>query len=174
MANPDFSLKNGYIIIGDSISAPRNSWANRLRDFLAGVPVMIDAMSGRYITRYVFPSDLSNLYPVGDYGTVIYFLGMNDMIQGESLFEVETRLRTHFASIVAAGFDLKVVNIPGCVLMSEQSITYRNLIRAVALDYVNEAHDASAVWDSTRLFDNVHPDDSLQQDIFKWVRDTVL
>lgn len=167
MANPTFS-KDGFIVIGDSITAPRNSWANKMRDRTPDKSVMLDAMSGRFITRYMIPSDWSTLYSLGDYGTVVYFLGMNDLIQGEAFPEIETRLRSQLSAIKATGFMLRFVLLPGCAAMAQKSAQYRLLIRNIALDYADTLHDSAEIWDSNRLFDGVHPDESLQADIADW------
>ena len=138
-------------VIGDSITASKTSWANRLTT--DEQPMYIMAQSGRTIRDYDMPRD----WWARNYRVVIYFIGTNDIIQDQSLMKVQRIFRQHIEFMQARRFKPIVILPPVYPDYVDSSLAIRKMMKATCSNHKVSVIDLDEAWEPWWTFDGIHP-----------------
>jgi hypothetical protein len=154
----------GIVVVGDSISAAPNSWANILSD--EGLNVQNISMNGRQIRDFSLPRDM---VADTDFGTVVYFLGINDAFVANPPVLVRRFFKSQVQYLRQRGFRVIVLIPPAVVFFEPHSTRVRSAIQRVCDKLPIECSEVT-VWDPNDTVDGIHPTPALQYDIAYFVR----
>ena len=142
-----------FIAVGDSVTASHDSWANVIRD--RGTRVRLLAQNGRTIRDYDLPRDLKRK---PNYRRVVYFLGINDIVQGTRADILEQQFRAHMRLLRERRFEV-VVLVPPTLehRHRDASAVVRGTLLAECTRMQLECHDLDDIWDYSWTNDSVHP-----------------
>jgi hypothetical protein len=154
---------DNIIVIGDSISAGKHSWANQYRN-IPGNRLKLLAQSGRAIVDYDVPRDL---HPFLGPHRVYYVLGGNDMGDRMLLPQIYVQLTRHLGALTGAGFDVTMV-IPPRFSGFEANA---DKVRAVMLPFCEKVKciDLNEIWHAVDTDDGIHPTESGSRVILEFI-----
>lgn len=156
------------IIIGDSLSTTHESWPSYLRGLAPRWNIQVMAQNGRSIRDFSLPRDLWT--PGGRDETVIYFLGVNDILQRNDIMHATYRLKDHITFLLQRNFNVLLIVPPHLhykpELFDKSTEEHRELMESFRGTHPNLwVYDMDHVWDPEQTYDGIHPKPGLSYEI---------
>ena len=147
---PEASAR-GLMIIGDSISARENSWANQLQSEAGWPNIQRNAQPGRQIVGFTLSDDLMATHVST---ACVYYLGTNDGYHGIPIDQVRKAFVGHMRALLKARYHILVLIPPSTVRNGEP---IRQMMDNVTRFLEIETIDMDQIWVPELVPDGIHP-----------------